>query len=230
MDDRDISVARARLDEVLVEPARAGARRVAFGAGRVASWIAAALGASAAILGATLMALTQVQALDIAGAMVLALGAGVFGSGTAAALLVGRAERRLEASAVERRLVKLLSASGAVSDVEAATRTGADVREIRAVAARLVRTGLLDLDIDDASGREVYRLGRLLSDDAAELRAFDERLLGSAGELTHEVSGVERRAGGALYEAVPAQAGAGAEHAEYEALARPHVVDEAGRS
>lgn len=175
----------ARLDEAIVEPARWGVRRLGAGLGTVASVSAVVLGLMSGAFGAILMALTSIGFFDGLGALFLALGLTGAAFGTFGLFAVKRADVAVEARAVERRLLKMIRSDGLVTDADAARRMRTPREDVRAAAERLVRAGVLDVDVDAVTGADVYRAVRrgpaeLSAADTDALRDFDERLAGTS--------------------------------------------------
>lgn len=172
----------ARIDEAIVEPARWGLRRLGAGLGKVASAAMVVIGLMSGAVGATLMALTSIGFFDGLGALFLALGLTGATFGTFGLLAVKRADVAVEARAVERRLLKMIRADGSVTDEDAALRMRAPREQVRAAAERLVRTGVLDVDVDPNTGVDVYcavdsaPANALPPAELDALRGFDDAL------------------------------------------------------
>lgn len=185
---------RAHVDETLVEPAKLGIRKFGAGLGTVALGLGTAAGVGAATFGAILMSLTTGFFFGV-GAVFLAGGLTAITFGGLGILGIRRADRIADGRQLERRFLKLLHADGEIRDQIAARRTGTDVDAIRSLSNRLIREGLVSVDVDPSTGEDIYRLEqseRLLESslsqgDEAELRGFEERVNSSASAA--EVAG-----------------------------------------
>lgn len=178
----DTRMTRAQVDETIVEPARRGLRKFGTGLGTVASTVVLGFGVAGSAFGGLLMGLATgffagVGAFFLAGG-ITAIAAGAFGL-----FAVRRVDSNADVRAVERRLMKILHAEKRVTDEVAARRIGVDVRTIRETADRLVRAGVIDVDVDPQTGEDVYTLEaqRQLETsvppaEAAEMAGFDARL------------------------------------------------------
>lgn len=168
--DRDLAV----LDERLVEPARTGLRRAAGGLGTVASAALVVAGAGSGVFGGILMALTTLGLVDAIGAIFLAIGLTAIAVGGVGLWAVRRVGTTAEQRALERRIVKIAAIEGAVHDAAIARRLRLPVEVVRATADRLVRAGTLDVDVDDESGDDVYRVAGPLALEAAGVELSPE--------------------------------------------------------
>lgn len=186
----DTGLTAAHVDETIVEPARRGIRKFGAGLGTVALGAATAAGVGSATFGAILMTLTTGFFFGV-GAVFLAGGVTAIGFGGLGILGIRRADRRADDRQLERRFLKLLQSEVRLRDQIAARRTGSDVAAVRALANRLVREGVVLVDVDPETGEDVYELDRaeqlsgpsLTAAEAAEMRGFDARLEEDRGPI-----------------------------------------------
>lgn len=182
-----------KVDETLVEPARRGLRKFGAGLGAVASGLIMTLGIGGGAFGGLLMSMTTGFFYGV-GAFFLAGGATAIGLGAVGLFAVRKADATADVRAVERRLLKLIHADGSISDAIAARRIAVDVKTIRETADRLVREGVLDVDVDPQTGADVYTLEQpallesaLSPADREEMQGFDQKLA-AAQSSPHEVA------------------------------------------
>ncbi|MFT6399246.1 MAG: hypothetical protein ACJAYU_004011 [Bradymonadia bacterium] len=180
--NQDRRLTPVKVDEALVEPARRGLRKFGTGLGAFASGGIMTVGVGSGAFGGLLMSMTTGFFYGL-GAFFLAGGMTAIGLGAISLFALRKADAKADVREVERRLLKLIHADGTVSDAEAARRIGVDVTVIRATADRLVRSGVLDVDVDPNTGADVYTLESpiLLETDVssaeqAEMQGFDEKL------------------------------------------------------
>ena len=192
----DTRLTTTKVDETIVEPALRGVRKFGASLGSVALGGAMLIGVVGATFGGILMALTTGIFFGL-GAVFLSAGVTATSFGALGIFGIRKADRRADARQLERRLLKLVHADGSISDALAARRTGSNVEEIRQLANRLVREGVLTVDVDPQTGADIYRLEEdprlqdtsLSVAEAEEMRGFDARLAaGSEHEEAEEAS------------------------------------------
>ncbi len=163
-----------QIDNALVEPARFGLRKVGAGLGKVASAGLVAGGSVLGLFGGLLMAIATGSFVTGLGGVSLAAGATFIFVGALGFWTVGRVDNKADTRAVERRMLKLIAAHGTLTDATIAQRITEKVTTVREVANKLVKAGVIDVDIDPQSGDDVYKLAENREAGALPPAAEDE--------------------------------------------------------
>ncbi len=184
----DTRLTSVKVDETIVEPARRGLRKFSAGLGAVASGGIITVGVGSGAFGGLLMSMTTGFFYGL-GAFFLAGGVTAFGLGAFGLFAVRKADAKADVREVERRLLKLIHSRRSVSDDEAAATIAVDVKTIRATADRLVRAGVLGVDVDPKTGADVYTMESqplletsVSNAEQAAMHSFDQKLAAAAVE------------------------------------------------
>lgn len=201
-----------QIDNALIEPARFGLRKFGTGLGKVASGGLMIGGGALGGFGALLLLITEGAILGTLGGLSAAAGAVALLFGAIGYFAVGRADTKADYKAVERRIIKLVTARGSLTDAEIARRIRERVETVRKAADNLVRRDVLDVDIDRREGADRYTLSDTYV--ASMGHPTPERALPAAEQ--HELRAFEAKVAAAQQEQTETAKLEVAEHVEYE--------------